>query len=144
MMQRFYRLLYGLVVASLVTALTSAAFAGGIFAYPLKGQSQEQQAADLNACHQWAMAETGFDPATIPPASGAQGALKGVFVGLLAGGIVAATGGAAAAVAIGAGGGGLIGGILGKHKQAKITAAYTAYLQAGKTCMQAKGYQVSI
>jgi len=143
-MKHLHRLLYGAVAAVLVMALTTATFAAGIYAYPLKGQSQQQQDADLAACHQWAMAETGFDPATIPQGSAAQGALKGVFVGLLAGGIVAATGGAAAAIAIGAGGGGLIGGIIGKHKQAKITAAYTAYLQAGKTCMQAKGYQVSI
>ena len=143
-MKQFNRVLCGIVIASMMTTLASAAFAAGIYAYPLKGQSQQQQDADLYACHQWAMAETGFDPATMPQASGASGALKGVFVGLLAGGIIAATGGAAAAIAIGAGGGGLIGGILGKDKQAKVTAAYTAYLRAGQTCMQAKGYQVSI
>ena len=33
-----------------------------LFAYPMKGQSEEQQATDRYQCHQWAADQTGFDP----------------------------------------------------------------------------------
>lgn len=40
-----------------------------IFAYPNAGQSQQQQSQDRFECHQWSVAQTGFDPATAPPVS---------------------------------------------------------------------------
>ena len=33
-----------------------------LFAYPTRGQTPEQQAADRAACHEWAVAQTGHDP----------------------------------------------------------------------------------
>jgi hypothetical protein len=33
-----------------------------VFVYPKDGQSEDQQAADRDECHQWAVARTGFDP----------------------------------------------------------------------------------
>lgn len=142
-MKQFCRLLSGLFTLGLVASIASAAFADGLYVYPLKGQSAQQEQTDRYTCHEWAIAQTGFNPSTAPQPSGARGAFKGVLGGLLVGGIVAATGGAAAAIAIGAGAGGLIGGIIGSDKQAKISAQYNSYLQAAKTCMAAKGYEVS-
>jgi hypothetical protein len=37
-----------------------------MFIYPRQGQSEQQQADDRYACHQWAVSQTGFDP-TQPP-----------------------------------------------------------------------------
>ena len=143
-MKQLRWLFCGLLIVGMVTTATSSAFADALFAYPLKGQSAQQQQLDRFECHQWAVAESGFDPNSVASDPSVQsGALKGLFVGLVAGGIVAATGGAAAAIAIGAGGGGLIGGIIGGDKQKKLMAANAAYLTAARTCMAAKGYQVS-
>ncbi len=40
-----------------------------LFIYPRQGQSEQQQADDRFACHQWAVEQTGFDPTR--PADGA-------------------------------------------------------------------------
>ncbi len=36
--------------------------ASELFAYPMRGQSEAQQAQDRDECHRWAVAQTGFDP----------------------------------------------------------------------------------
>ena len=36
-----------------------------LFAYPTRGQTPEQQAADRAACHEWAVAQTGHDPSLV-------------------------------------------------------------------------------
>lgn len=41
----------------------SAQPGSGVFAYPAAGQSVEQQQKDQFECHQWSVAQTGFDPA---------------------------------------------------------------------------------
>ncbi len=41
-----------------------------VFAYPKKGQSQEQFEQDQFQCHKWAKGQTGIDP-TKPPQSAA-------------------------------------------------------------------------
>ncbi len=42
-----------------------------LFAYPQKGQSEEQEADDRYECHRWAVEQTGFDPTqpggNVPP-----------------------------------------------------------------------------
>jgi hypothetical protein len=38
---------------------------GALFAYPMRGQTPEQQAADRAACHEWAVAQTGHDPSLV-------------------------------------------------------------------------------
>jgi hypothetical protein len=38
-----------------------------MFIYPRQSQSEEQQAGDFDACHSWAVGQTGFDPSK-PPA----------------------------------------------------------------------------
>ena len=35
-----------------------------LLAYPMKGQTLEQENADRSACHDWAVAQTGYDPHT--------------------------------------------------------------------------------
>src|SRR3954453_20056307 len=73
------------------------------FVYPSRGQSPQQQQKDEFDCHQWAIQQTGYDPAnprqaSAPPpppsgsaepeaGSGARGAVKGAVVGGLIGGI---------------------------------------------------------
>jgi hypothetical protein len=43
-----------------------------MFIYPRMGQSQQQQADDRYACHQWAVNQTGFDPTQPGGSSGSQ------------------------------------------------------------------------
>jgi len=40
---------------------------GQMFIYPRQNQGEEQQAKDFDACHRWAVGQTGFDPSK-PPA----------------------------------------------------------------------------
>ncbi len=40
--------------------------ANQVFVYPRQGQSPQKQAADRRECHNWALGQTGFDPAKPP------------------------------------------------------------------------------
>lgn len=140
-------------VAAVAIALACAvplsqADARALFAYPLKGQSVEQENLDRLACHDWAVSQTGFNPSAYPEFNqGRRGATRGVFTGGAIGSIAGAiaSGGTGALVGLGAGAasGGLIGGIFGVEKRRRIEAEYDAYLRAGQTCLEGKGYQVS-
>jgi hypothetical protein len=55
-------------------AAAAAAQQSQPFAYPNGGQSQEQQSRDRYECHQWAVAQVGFDPVTAPPVPAPQAA----------------------------------------------------------------------
>jgi hypothetical protein len=35
---------------------------GGLFVYPINGQSEQQQSQDKWECHKWAVGQTGYDP----------------------------------------------------------------------------------
>jgi len=37
-----------------------------MFIYPRQSQSEEQRAKDFDECHNWAVDQTGFDPAKPP------------------------------------------------------------------------------
>jgi hypothetical protein len=39
---------------------------GKMFIYPRQGQSEDQKAEDVDKCHDWAVNQTGFDPAKPP------------------------------------------------------------------------------
>jgi hypothetical protein len=39
---------------------------GKMFIYPRQGQSEEKKAEDVDKCHDWAVGQTGFDPAKPP------------------------------------------------------------------------------
>jgi hypothetical protein len=92
------RILLSLALCAALIGETSAQQ----YVYPAKGQSPEQQKKDEAACYQWAVQQTGFDPAkpqpqqqaaTPPttatgttPGAGARGAARGAVVGEVVGG----------------------------------------------------------
>ena len=46
---------------------STAAAQGQVYTYPNAGQTQEVQSRDRFECHQWAVAQTGFDPSAAVP-----------------------------------------------------------------------------
>ncbi len=48
------------------TVVPGAHAQSGVYAYPLQGQSQQQQQRDQLDCHNWAVSQTGFDPVNTP------------------------------------------------------------------------------
>ncbi len=113
--------------------LLPAASAQTIFAYPMAGQSMEQQQRDQYECHGWSVQQTGYDPNrpqssaqsgyVMPPpsSSGPQGeALMGAARGAAGGAIIGAiAGNAGKGAAIGAVTGTLFGGIRRRNRQAQ-------------------------
>lgn len=62
------------VLGAALGGTRDAAAGAGIYAYPVNGQSQEQQQRDEYECHRWAVQQTGFDPSTAtPPQQSADG-----------------------------------------------------------------------
>src|SRR6187399_624617 len=55
------------VMLILGTAVSFAQYGTGraLFAYPMHGQTLEQENADRAACHDWAVAQTGYDPTPV-------------------------------------------------------------------------------
>lgn len=139
----------------------------GVFVYPAKGQSAEQQKQDAHECYAWAKQQTGFDPATavaVDPAAAAKsaeqqvadatqgaavvGGAKGAAGGALIG---AAAGDAGKGAAIGAATGAVVGRARKKRaeKQAGANAAAAAtapnpqvdgFKKAMGACMSGRGY----
>jgi hypothetical protein len=127
------RFLFGaaLVLALGVTVPEAHAQATGgraLFAYPMQGQTPEQQAADRAACHEWAVAQTGHDPSLVFAAQQA-----GVPTRTIAN-VTRRTGTTAA---------GPIGSARGTSEVRRLNELYDAYLRAGQVCLEARGYQVS-
>ena len=139
--------------------------------YPLRGQSQDQQRRDRYECHQWAIDESGFDPATMsqaptavprvepsPPAG--TGVVQGTMTGAVLGAVVSGPrhGGEGAVV------GAVIGAIAGASSDAarqaqadRVEDAYaqraavrdqayaekeSRYRRAIEACLDGRGYQV--
>ena len=130
-MKRLGQLLCG--TAIIVIAGTSASYLNAqtatgraLFAYPMKGQTPEQENADRAACHDWAVAQTGFDPSLVYAAQQA--------------GVPTRTITNATRRMVTPGG---IGGARGNAEVRRINDLYDAYLRAGQTCLEARGYQVS-
>lgn len=134
-------LLASLTVASAVNAQQ--------FVYPAKGQSPEKQKSDEAACYQWAVQQTGFDPAKPPPApaqpTGPTGArVRGAAAGATVGAITgndrsdAAVAGAVGAASAQRG---------QKRQQAKAEQQQTsqqqgAFQKARGVCLEGRGYTV--
>jgi hypothetical protein len=130
-------ILPGMVVAILGSGFAGASLADAqqLFAFPKKGQSQEQQNKDRYECHTFASQQTGFDPSAPapqapamtntapPPRSDAE--VKSAGKGSVVGG-----------AAVGAAGGAIIGGVSGGSsragKGALIGAGAGALLGAGR------------
>src|SRR6476660_9110818 len=52
-----------LILATLASyAVAQTATGRALFAYPMKGQTPDQENLDRAACHDWAVAQSGFDP----------------------------------------------------------------------------------
>ncbi len=147
------------LIVVLAVALAAGPLWAEVFAYPKRGQSQEQFEVDQFQCHKWAASQTGFDP-TRPPQTAAAppppqgGAIRGAAGGAALGAIGGAIGGdAGKGAAIGAG----VGGALGLMKQAarnqqaaqaqaqaqvQAQAARSTYDRAYAACLEGRGYQV--
>lgn len=139
----------GMLLAAGMPLSAGDASARALMAYPMKGQSAEQENKDRSDCHDWAVEQSGYDPSGVTKKTkGSKGALTGAIIGTAIGGIVgSATVGGGKAVArglgIGAASGGLVGGLVGSSRQKELDAKYDVYLRAGETCLEAKGYQVT-
>ena len=135
------------------------------YVYPAQGQSQQQQQADESQCNQWAIEQSGVNPAnpaaSVPPPTqqkqqptgdvlkgGAGGALVGTAIGAISGD----TGEGAA---IGAVSGAVLGGLKRRRKkkeeeaqqeqaqQQQVQAAGESYGNAYKACLSGRGYTVN-
>jgi hypothetical protein len=147
-----------LPIVVLLAALAGPA--GAQYVYPAKGQSPQQQKSDEAACHQWAVQQTGFDPARPPPAAvappppttatgtapgaGMRGAARGAVVGE----IVADDAGAGAAVgAVAARGQSRRQNAAAAQSAQQQAAANTQQMNAGfvaarSACLEGRGYTV--
>ena len=56
-------------VMAMLVAPSAAPLAQDMYAYPNKGQSQEQQEKDQFECFNWSKQQSGFDPMAMPTAS---------------------------------------------------------------------------
>ena len=129
-----------------------------VFAYPKKGQSQEQFEQDQFQCHKWAKGQTGVDPAqpqqsaaAPPPQGGAvRGAAKGAALGAIGGAIAGDAGkGAAIGAGVGAAGGAMKrrqqeqqAAQAQQQAQAQAQATRSQYDKAYAVCLEGRGYQV--
>jgi hypothetical protein len=111
------------------------AAARALFAYPMQGQSPEQENADRAACHQWAVEQSGFDPFVGLPVPERTGVLAGVAIN-------AQPGPTGSGRRVGTGGGGF-GSTMTQAEIRRHNELNDAYLRAGQVCLEARGYQVS-
>jgi hypothetical protein len=106
-----------------------------LFAYPLQGQTSEQESADRAACHDWAVVQSGFDPTPIYAAQQADIPIKNT--------VLTTSNGCFPSYEKPCFPKGGIGGAQGKAGIQRINDLYDAYLRAGQVCLEARGYQVS-
>ena len=130
-MKPMNRLLFAATVILMVGTAASYACAQtaagrALFAYPMKGQTPEQENADRAACHNWAVTQTGFDPSLVYAAQQA--------------GVPTRTITNVTRKMVTPGG---IGGARGNAEIRRINDLYDAYLRAGQVCLEARGYEVS-
>lgn len=130
------------------------------FVYPAKGQSPQQQKSDEAACYQWAVQQTGFDPAKPPPqqpaakppttatgttpGAGVRGAARGAVVGEI---ISDDPGAGAAAGAVAARGQSRRQNVAAGQQAQQQQQAATQQQQAGfakarAACLEGRGYSV--
>jgi hypothetical protein len=162
------RLAFSIIVLVVVpTGGAALAQNGGLYVYPAKGQSQEQQQKDRYQCNSWAVQQTGVDPTraetiAAPPTNSQQyqpskphvlqGAGRGAALGAVGGAIAGDAGkGAAAGAAMGG-----VGGAFRRRDEKKQQAAQqqanaqaaqqsrlTSYNRAMAACLQGRGYTVN-
>jgi hypothetical protein len=147
------------MIVVLVVGLAVGQVWAEVFAYPKKGQSQEQFEKDQFECHKWAKGQTGVDPtqpqqsAAAPPPQGGgavRGAAKGAALGAIGGAIAGDAGkGAAIGAGVGAAGGAMKrrqqeqqAAQAQQQAQAQAQAARSQYDKAYAVCLEGRGYQV--
>jgi hypothetical protein len=118
-------LMSGIAVSDVYAQSTGA---GALFAYPMRGQTPEQEAADRAACHEWAVAQTGHDPSLVFAAQQAGVSTRAI---------------ANVTRQMGTTPAGPLGGARGMSEVRRLNERYDAYLRAGQVCLEARGYQVS-
>jgi hypothetical protein len=137
-------------------ALNAALLAPAVaqqFVYPAKGQTPEQQKADEATCYQWAVQQSGLDPAKPPPATTATGTAPGAGVrgaarGAVVGELISDDAGAGAAVgAVAARGQSRRqAAAAGQQAQQQQTSAMqhqqAAFDKARAACLEGEGYTV--
>jgi len=130
------------------------------FVYPAKGQSPQQQKSDEAACQQWAVQQTGFDPAkpqpqqqaakppttatATTPGAGVRGAARGAVVGEVVGGNAGAgaAAGAAAARAQSRRQNAAAQQQAQQQNQAASQQQQAAFARARAACLEGRGYTV--
>jgi hypothetical protein len=131
-MRQVSRFLFGAAVLVLAGCAVSQAYAqtGGraLFAYPLRGQTLEQQNADRAACHQWAVQQTGYDPSFVFMAQ-QSGVPMRTITDVTRRMTTPAAGG--------------IGNARGNAEVRRLNALYDNYLRAGQVCLEGRGYRVT-
>ena len=114
-----------------------------VAAYPMKGQSPEQQSRDAYACQAWARQQTGYDPGT----ETAKGAGLGLAVGAVGGAATGAALGAATGSGAGRGAatGAVVGGVGGTAVGAGVgySRGKEGFDRAYAACMGGRGYSVT-
>ena len=155
-------------VMAMLVAPSAAPLAQDMYAYPNKGQSQDQQQKDEYECCKWSKQQSGFDPMAMPTASAPAPQDKSTGPGLLGGAAIGGAGGAIGGAilggsagkgaAIGAGLGGLFGGLSSSSKKNKNKQKHkdwerqqagqyqqgrNNYNRAYSACMTGRGYTVS-
>jgi hypothetical protein len=120
----------------------------GMYVYPQKGQSPDQQDRDEYECYGWAKSQSGVDPSA--PSGGANqgqrgrrtvgGAARGAGMGAAIGAIAGDAGKGAAAGAV-------VGGVGGRRRakqeeQYSAAATRNSYDRAFAACMEGRGYTV--
>jgi hypothetical protein len=134
----------------------------GMYVFPAKDQSPEQQDKDQNDCYKWAVQQSGVDPINPPKVQAQQvdtgpdgttvkGAAKGAAVGAAVGAICGDAGKGAAIGAIGGGLGGMKAKKTGDAKQQASAnqaaqqqqqALMDSFKKAYSACLEGKGYTV--
>jgi hypothetical protein len=167
-MKKQYRLATAILVAaagtSIHTVADTLASSMGMYVYPAKGQTAEQQSKDDYECFSWAKGQTGYDPMNPPQATAAAPAQQGPSGERLRGAARGAAGGAIIgeiadedvgdAAAVGATLGAMRGGATDRRnrredaQQAQQTAQQTsssqetAFKNAYGACIESRGYSV--
>jgi hypothetical protein len=132
-MKRSTRLLCGIILitsAALSCAHAQSATGRALFAYPMKGQTLDQENADRAECHDWAVAQTGYDPTYVY-------AHQQYWIAVRPG--VGASYEHPRYPNKPAG----FAGAMGNAERRRLNELYYAYLRAGGVCLEARGYQVS-
>jgi len=149
-------------------ATSSLSSSLGLYVFPAKNQTAQQQANDETSCFGWAKTQTGIDPMAIKPQApdqqqaaaaadtATQGArVKGAAGGAAAGAVIGAVAGdTGKGAAIGAAAGTMAGGSArrqarrqaqeGASQQAQVSVEQqkATYNKAFSACMEGKGYTI--